>query len=77
MNTYNGFGKYKPKILYTPYDASQYTTIVQKKCSDPVLWQKPIPGPKNGNTTCAVNLSVPYSKEITPTYTDKKCTISN
>ena len=76
-NTYDGFGNCKSKcntvkILEAPYDASQYTTIVQKKCSDPALWQKPIPGPKNGDTLRAINLTVPYSQEIITT-SDKKC----
>ena len=80
--TYNGFGNCKSKcnasvkILYTPYDASQNTTIIQKKCADPALWQKPIPGPKNGNALWAINLSVPSSQLIT-TSTVKKCSITN
>ena len=69
-SVYNGFGKCKSKcnksvkILYTPYDASQYTTIVQKKCADPYLWQRPIPGPKNGDTLWAVDLSIPSYQTI-------------
>ncbi len=80
-NTYDGFGNCKSKcnasvkILETPYDASQYTTIVQKKCSDPALWQKPIPGPKNGNTLRAINLSLPYSQEIITTSSEEKCSL--
>jgi len=81
--TYDGFGNCKSKcnasikILYTPYDASQYATIIQKKCADPALWQKPIPGPKNGNALCAINLSNHSSQLITPTSTVSKCTITN
>jgi hypothetical protein len=81
--TYNGFGNCKSKcnasvkLLYTPYEASQYTTILQKKCADPALWQKPIPGPKNGNTLWAIDLSIPSFQPITPTTSVKKCTITN
>lgn len=83
IHTYDGFGKCKSKckdapikILNAPYDASQYITIIQKKCSDPELWQKPIPGPKNGDTLRAINLSVPYSQAITTTSSIEKCVIN-
>jgi len=82
ITTYDGFGNCKSrcnenvvKILYKSYDASQYTTIVQKKCSDPELWQKPIPGPKNGNALCAIDLSVPSSQVIPTTSSLEKCVI--
>jgi hypothetical protein len=84
IQTYTGFGNCKSKcdesvikILYTPVDASQYTTIVQKKCSDPAVWQKPIPGPKNGNELRAIDLSVSYSQVISATSSLEKCIINN
>ena len=46
------------KTLYAPYDASTYTTIIQQKCANPTLLQQPIPGPKNGNSLNAIDLSV-------------------
>ena len=81
INIYDGFGKCKSKcnasvkILYTPYEASQYTSIVQKKCADPYLWQKPIPGPKNGDTLWAVNLSIPSSQYTNQKPVIEKCNI--
>jgi len=51
------------KTLYTPYEASTYTTIVQQKCANPTLLQQPIPGPKNGDSLNAINLS--YNGSIT------------
>lgn len=83
LDIYDGFGKCKSKCntsvktLYTPYAASQYTTIVQKKCLDPLLWQKPIPGSKNGDTLWAINLSIPSSHEIVTTSSLQKCSITN
>ena len=83
IDTYESFGNCKSKCntsvktLYAPYAASQYTTIVQKKCANPLLWQKPIPGPKNGDTLWAINLSIPSSQEIVTNPSVQKCTITN
>jgi hypothetical protein len=60
---YENFGRCKSacnasvKPLHTPYDNSSYTTIIQKKCAYPEDWQKPIPGPKNGNSLNAIDLN--------------------
>jgi hypothetical protein len=83
INIYDGFGKCKSKCsesvktLYAPYAASQYTTIVQKKCANPALWQRPIPGPKNGDTLWAIDLSIPTSTAIPTKTTVEKCNIIN
>ena len=61
----------------TACTASQYTTIVQKKCANPALWQRPIPGPKNGDTLWAIDLSIPTSTAIPTKTTVEKCNIIN
>ena len=40
----------------TPYDNESYATIIQKKCANPELWQRPFPPSKNGNLLRAINL---------------------
>ena len=81
IDIYDGFGKCKSKcnastkVLNTSYDASQYTTIVQKKCANPYLWQRPIPGPKNGDTLWAIDLSNPYYQSIPTKTVVEKCNI--
>ena len=62
------------KTLYAPYDLSTYTTIIQQKCANPTLLQQPIPGPKNGDSLNAINLS--YSGSITQDI-PQTCTINS
>ena len=38
------------KTLYIPQDSSQYTTRIQRKCVNPLNYQKPFPGLTNGHT---------------------------
>ena len=49
------------KFLHVPQTSGQYTTRIQRKCVRPLNYQKPYPGPINGdscNTTTEVNESL-------------------
>lgn len=81
INTYESFGKCKSKcnasvkILYTPYDTSVYSTIIQKKCANPAFWQRPIPGPKNGDSLNAIDFHYSTSN-VVPSSAPSSCTIT-
>jgi hypothetical protein len=47
---YNDMARNAPytKELYQPQTSSQHTLRIQKRCTDPLPYQKPIPGPVNG-----------------------------
>jgi len=79
--SYEAFDKCKSKCytgriktLFTPYDASTYTTIVQQKCANPTLAQQPFPGPKNGNSLNAIDLS---HVEVISQEIPQKCNIKS
>jgi hypothetical protein len=52
---YNDMARNGPytKVLYQPQTSSQHTLAIQKRCTNPLPYQKPIPGPQNG-ATCKV-----------------------
>jgi hypothetical protein len=47
---YNDMARNAPytKELYQPQTSSEHTLRIQKRCTDPLPYQKPIPGPVNG-----------------------------
>ena len=58
------------KFLHIPQSSSQYTTRIQRKCVDPLNFQKPYPGPTNGsqcNSTSEVNTNI-----VTDSLTNKE-----
>ena len=49
------------KFLHIPQTSGQYTTRIQRKCANPLNYQKPYPGPTNGdacNTSNEVNKNI-------------------
>lgn len=49
------------KFLHIPQTSGQYTTRIQRKCVNPLNYQKPYPGPTNGgtcNTSNEVNKNI-------------------
>lgn len=78
--SYSAFNKCKSncnnnhvKKLYAPYDISTYNTIIQQKCANPTLLQQPIPGPKNGDSLNAINLS---NGEVITQEIPQKCNLT-
>lgn len=49
------------KFLHIPQTSGQYTTRIQRKCVNPLNYQKPYPGPTNGDTC---NASTEVNKDI-------------
>lgn len=46
------------KDLRIPQTSSQHTLRIQRKCADPLPWQKPNPGPTNGDgLICGIDIS--------------------
>jgi hypothetical protein len=45
------------KFLHVPQTSGQYTTRIQRKCVNPLNYQKPYPGPTNGNT-CSTTIEI-------------------
>ncbi len=43
------------KNIGIPQTSSQHTLHVQRKCANPLPWQKPIPAGQNGNANCNTN----------------------
>ena len=60
------------KTLFAQYDNSTYAIIIQQKCANPTLAQEPIPGPKNGNSLNAINLS---HSGVIPQKIPQKCNV--
>jgi len=54
------------KFLHIPQSASQYTTRIQRKCVNPLNYQRPFPGPTNGGTCNSTY------ETINPIFVDKK-----
>jgi hypothetical protein len=54
------------KFLYIPQDSSQYTTRIQRKCVNPLNYQKPFPGLTNGGTCNSI------SQKTNKIFIDKK-----
>jgi hypothetical protein len=49
------------KLLTIPQESSQYTQQIQRKCVNPLNYQKPYPGPTNGDSC---NASTEVNKNI-------------
>ena len=71
---------YYTKFLHIPQSSSQYTTRIQRRCVNPLNYQKPFPGPTNGgscNSTYETINKVFIDKKVEDNLNNLGITISN